>query len=58
MIFELAMGDLTYRQIGVKYGKSENTVKQFAWYHKGEIARIKEQFHAELALRRQVAVEG
>ena len=31
MIAELAMGDLSYRQIGQKYGKTKNNGQQFAW---------------------------
>ena len=38
MIAELAMGDLSYRQIGQKYSKTENNVQQLAWYYKKEIA--------------------
>jgi DNA-binding NarL/FixJ family response regulator len=34
MIADLAMGGLSYRQIGQKYGKTENNVRQFAWYDK------------------------
>jgi hypothetical protein len=33
MSAELAMGDLSSRQIGQKYGKTENNVQQFAWYY-------------------------
>jgi hypothetical protein len=49
MIAELAMGDLSYRQIGQKYSKTEN-VQQFAWYYK-EIAEERARFYAELRLR-------
>ena len=38
MIAELSMGGLSYRQIGQKCGKTENNVRQFAWYYKKEIA--------------------
>jgi uncharacterized protein (DUF2225 family) len=51
MIAELAMGDLSYRQIGQKYGKTENNVQQFAWYYKKEIAEERARFYAELRLR-------
>jgi uncharacterized protein (DUF2225 family) len=45
------MGDLSYRQIGQRYGKTENNVQQFAWYHKKEIAEERGRFYAELRLR-------
>jgi hypothetical protein len=32
MLFDLAARELSYRQIGAKYGKTENNVKQLAWY--------------------------
>jgi hypothetical protein len=51
MIAELAMGDLSYRQIGQKYGKTENNVQQFAWYYKKEIAEERARFYAEPRLR-------
>ena len=51
MIAELAMGDLSYRQIGQKYRKTENNVQQFAWYDKKEIADQRARFYAELRLR-------
>jgi hypothetical protein len=34
MIAELAMGGLSYQQIGRKCGKTDNNVQQFAWYYK------------------------
>jgi hypothetical protein len=51
MIAELAMGDLSHRQIGQKCGKTENNVKQFAWYYKKEIAEERARSYAELRLR-------
>jgi hypothetical protein len=44
-------GDLSYRQIGQKCGKTENNVQQFAWYYKKEIAEERARFYAELRLR-------
>jgi hypothetical protein len=39
MIHDLAARDLTYKQIGRKYGRKENAVKQFAHQNKAEIAQ-------------------
>ena len=44
MIAELAMGDLSYRQIGQKFGKTEINVQRFAWYYKKEIAEERAWF--------------
>ena len=51
MIADLAMGDLSYRQIGQKYSKTENNVQQLAWYYKKEIAEERARSYAELRLR-------
>jgi hypothetical protein len=39
MIHDLAARDLTYKQIGRKYGRKENAVKQFAHQNKAGIAQ-------------------
>jgi uncharacterized protein (DUF2225 family) len=51
MIAELAMGGLSYRQIGQKCGKTANNVLQFAWYYKKEIAEERARSYAELRHR-------
>jgi hypothetical protein len=48
MIAKLGIGDLCYRQIGQKYGKTENNVQQFAWYYKMEIGEERARCHAEV----------
>jgi hypothetical protein len=54
MIHDLAARDLTYKQIGRKYGRKENAVKQFAIYNKAEIAVRR----AELLMGLQAACDG
>jgi hypothetical protein len=51
MIAELAMGDLSYRQIGQKYGRPKTTSSNLLWYYKKEIAEERARFYAELRLR-------
>ena len=50
MLFDLAACELSYRQIGAKYGKTENNVKQLAWYYRAEIAKRRARLYAELRL--------
>jgi hypothetical protein len=38
LIYDLAARDLPYWRIGLKYGRKENAIKQFAFQYKKEIA--------------------
>jgi hypothetical protein len=50
MVLDLAAGEVTYRQIGARYGKKENAVKQFAFQNKVEVAKQPAWLYAKLHL--------
>jgi hypothetical protein len=54
MIHDLAAKNLSYAQIGAKYGRKENAVKQFAFQNKREIG----QRRAELLVGLRAACNG
>jgi hypothetical protein len=54
MIHDLAARDLTYAQIGAKYGRKRNAIQQFAFQNKREIA----QRRAELLVGLRAECDG
>jgi hypothetical protein len=45
LVHDLALGDLTCRQIGEKYGRAEQTIYNFANENKPEIEAVREDIH-------------
>jgi hypothetical protein len=50
MIFLIATGDYSYRQIGARYGRNENAVSQFAFDNKDAIHKERARLHQQLEL--------